>query len=246
MYYSSPSGPTLVVRHTGQLFPLSFTPVTIGRQDDNQIILSETQVSRHHATIHPQAGGYAIQDHDSSNGTYVNERQVTGRQVLRDGDAIRIGNTVLEVRLGTRAGDTLREPVQYPTMPVERGGSARWPAILGLLVGAAIVVAATAALLLWLGRRGGQPTVAILSPPIGAQASTVGAIALEAAANGARDIIRLELSVDDAVVATSLSPDPGGTSASTSASRGPSPSPAPTSSRRGPTRPRESQRSRPW
>jgi hypothetical protein len=143
----------------------------------------------------------------------VNERRVAGTQVLRDGDAIRIGNTVLEVRLGTAAADTLREPVLYPTMPVERGGSARWPAILGLLVGAVIVVAAVAAFVLWLGQRGGPPTVAILSPGPGAQAGTGGPIALEAAASGAQDIVRLEMSVDDALVATSLSPDPAGTSA---------------------------------
>ena len=83
------SGPALYIRHTGQVFPLTQAAITIGRHADNTIVLSDPQVSRHHATITWQPSGYAVQDLNSANGTFVNEQPVGQPSVLRDGDTLR-------------------------------------------------------------------------------------------------------------------------------------------------------------
>jgi len=51
MSYKVPESPELVIRHTGQVFPLANADVTIGSQEDNSIILADPRVSPHHAVI---------------------------------------------------------------------------------------------------------------------------------------------------------------------------------------------------
>ena len=48
-------------------------------------------VSRFHAQIDLKGGSWFIEDLHSSNGTYVNGRQIRSQQPLRPGDTIRIG-----------------------------------------------------------------------------------------------------------------------------------------------------------
>jgi hypothetical protein len=96
--------PALIIEDTGQTFPLDQGLITIGRKSGNTIALvDDLKTSRHHATIAWEAGQYIIQDRGSSNGTYVNDRKLTGPQPLRDGDTVRIGDTLFSVHLP--AGD---------------------------------------------------------------------------------------------------------------------------------------------
>jgi pSer/pThr/pTyr-binding forkhead associated (FHA) protein len=104
------SGPALSIRHTGQVFPLTQGPVTIGRMADNVLVLSDSLVSRHHATISWQAGAHVIQDLGSANGTYVNERRITAPEELRHGYVVRMGNTILDVQLAPSADAWGQEP----------------------------------------------------------------------------------------------------------------------------------------
>ncbi len=205
------SGPSLVIRHTGQVFPLTQTPVTIGRLSDNTIILADPQVSRHHATIIWQTGAFVLQDLGSANGTYVNGQRVTGLQTLRDGDAIQTGNTHFDVKLGPALGGADRTMVGAAAAP-GTGKRSTLPIILGLLLAGIVIVGlAIAAILLLSGDRDRVPTVAIQSPPQDAQIAVGNEIILQASAAGAPDIIRLELAVDDVLVGTSVSPDSEGT-----------------------------------
>jgi serine/threonine protein kinase/limonene-1,2-epoxide hydrolase len=76
---------------------LGATVVTMGRAQDNQLVISDSKVSFHHAEIRPGGQGYSIIDLRSMNGTFVNEQQLIPgmpRQ-LNQGDAIRIGDTTL-------------------------------------------------------------------------------------------------------------------------------------------------------
>ena len=53
--------------------PLESPPITIGRSDDNRVVLSpETAASRHHAEFTEDDGLWAVRDLGSLNGTYVN------------------------------------------------------------------------------------------------------------------------------------------------------------------------------
>jgi pSer/pThr/pTyr-binding forkhead associated (FHA) protein len=74
--------------------PLESTSLTIGRGLNNDIILEDTRVSRHHAQLRYQARRFWIADLGSTNGTYVNDEQVAERS-LRDGDIVSLGGLEL-------------------------------------------------------------------------------------------------------------------------------------------------------
>jgi predicted component of type VI protein secretion system len=81
----------------GKEFPLRGT-MRIGRSEDSEITLADAQASRHHAAISPEPGGFTIQDLNSSNGTFVNGKKLDEPRILKDGDRLRVANTVLAFR----------------------------------------------------------------------------------------------------------------------------------------------------
>ena len=77
---------------TGRRHRLSGATVRIGRFTDNDIVLDDTEVSRHHAVIADTGTGFVITDLRSTNGVEVQGRRVRGSATLSDGHRIRIGN----------------------------------------------------------------------------------------------------------------------------------------------------------
>lgn len=76
-------------------FALTQGVVTIGRLPDNLIQVDNLAVSGHHAKIYWDMDHYALEDNNSLNGTFVNNRRIS-KVVLKDGDEILIGkHTVL-------------------------------------------------------------------------------------------------------------------------------------------------------
>jgi pSer/pThr/pTyr-binding forkhead associated (FHA) protein len=73
-------------------------PIQIGRGKDCDIRPDDTYVSQVHARISNRNGSWVVEDLGSTNGTYLNQRKVTGPTGISPGDRIRIGKTVLEVR----------------------------------------------------------------------------------------------------------------------------------------------------
>jgi len=72
------------------------TPVTIGRRDDNAVVIDNMAVSGHHAVIEEEPPNYyVIVDLESLNGTFVNEKKIN-RQRLFDGDTIIVGKHTLQ------------------------------------------------------------------------------------------------------------------------------------------------------
>jgi hypothetical protein len=76
---------------TGKRFTVGSRPLTFGRGNENDIVLTTPSASRVHAELRSEAGGYVLYDRGSSNGTWVNGAEVTARQ-LRPGDQITIGD----------------------------------------------------------------------------------------------------------------------------------------------------------
>lgn len=74
------------------IVPLGADPVTIGRHEGNTIRLTEQNVSRQHARLHPQAEGWVLEDLGSYNGVRVNGYAIEGRVLLREGDIVQIGD----------------------------------------------------------------------------------------------------------------------------------------------------------
>jgi diguanylate cyclase (GGDEF)-like protein len=75
-------------------------PTTIGRDPTCAIPLHDFGVSRQHAVITPDGNGnYILKDLESTNGTRVNGMAIPGRRVLKDGEKICVGDTVLRFAL---------------------------------------------------------------------------------------------------------------------------------------------------
>lgn len=66
----------------------------IGRRGDNDIVLDDPSVSRHHAKVRRSGQSFAIVDLGASNPTMVNGQEI-GRCDLHDGDRVEIGSTVM-------------------------------------------------------------------------------------------------------------------------------------------------------
>jgi hypothetical protein len=79
-----------LVLSDGRRIPLSEEPATIGRLSDCTVAVSDPQVSRRHAEVRPELGGFVLVDLGSLNGTTVNGEPV-GTRVLEDGDEIGVG-----------------------------------------------------------------------------------------------------------------------------------------------------------
>ncbi len=65
--------------------------ITIGRNPSNTIVLPVPTVSQYHAEIEKVGQRYRVRDLRSSNGTFVNGKNVTGETWVNRGDAIQIG-----------------------------------------------------------------------------------------------------------------------------------------------------------
>ena len=66
--------------------------INIGRTGSKNITIGEKTVSSNHASFFVADRGWAITDHDSTNGVYLNNIRLTTAKYLRVGDCIRIAN----------------------------------------------------------------------------------------------------------------------------------------------------------
>lgn len=69
--------------------------ITIGRGEENDIVIPENFVSHHHAVIYQHGNQYVIEDLGSVNHTYVNGNALSGKVYIKPGDEVQIGMVVL-------------------------------------------------------------------------------------------------------------------------------------------------------
>ncbi len=81
-------------RDQGKRFELRGTTVSVGRDKTNTIQLHDTEISRFHAELRWEENRFELADLGSSNGCYVNS-QVTKKQVLKSGDRVQLGRTLM-------------------------------------------------------------------------------------------------------------------------------------------------------
>ncbi len=96
--YNKPDG-------SKQAFPLSDKPVTIGRSPKADIVLEDERASRLHCGIRLIDDEYHVKDLASKNGTYLNDERIEA-DVLKVGDKIRVGGTVITVEKEGSQGTT--------------------------------------------------------------------------------------------------------------------------------------------
>jgi predicted component of type VI protein secretion system len=97
----------------GRIYAHLPTPVTIGREDDNDIQLNDDRVSRFHAKLQVDSGKVILTDLDSTNGTRVNGHPIQMR-VLQAGDVLSVGRCMLVV------GDVRAEGSADNSHPVDK------------------------------------------------------------------------------------------------------------------------------
>jgi VWFA-related protein len=66
--------------------------VNIGRAKDNQLVLDDATISRHHAWIKAEGEEFLVFDVGSANGTFVNDEKVQEPRRLNSGDTVRFGD----------------------------------------------------------------------------------------------------------------------------------------------------------
>lgn len=69
---------------------LSKPETSIGRWEDNDVVVDDRWVSRYHARVCHKGELYTIEDLGSKNGTIVNGRRIGGPTTLGDGDEIQV------------------------------------------------------------------------------------------------------------------------------------------------------------
>ncbi|MBI3560111.1 MAG: FHA domain-containing protein [Gammaproteobacteria bacterium] len=83
----------LIIRHNGRKIDeliIKRDVVTLGRKADNDLRLEDSTVSNRHARIQRRTDGLYVEDCDSTNGTFVNGKQVQTKKLL-NGDVVVIG-----------------------------------------------------------------------------------------------------------------------------------------------------------
>jgi hypothetical protein len=92
-----PAPQAALVMPDGRRLILGSVPFTIGRLPECSLVLSDANVSRRHAEIRASGGDdYTVTDLGSTNGTRINGVPVTSPQILREGDALTVGNTTIQ------------------------------------------------------------------------------------------------------------------------------------------------------
>lgn len=88
---------------SGEVHPLFGAATRVGRLPDNDVVLDDAEVSRHHAVLSDTGTTFVVTDLRSANGVYVQDRRIRGSVLLADGDRIRIcqHEFVFELEPGT-------------------------------------------------------------------------------------------------------------------------------------------------
>lgn len=101
----------------GESFVLNRTTATVGRGEETDVCLvNDPRVSRYHCRLVRTADGLEIEDLGSTHGTYIGELRLDSKHVLFEGDAFRVGDTVLGIAIERRGRDEA-PPANQATIP---------------------------------------------------------------------------------------------------------------------------------
>ncbi len=72
--------------------------VSLGRGEDNDVVIPHASISRAHARLMRRDGGYELMDLNSTNGSYVNDQPVRGTVRVQSGSEVRLGDIKFVLR----------------------------------------------------------------------------------------------------------------------------------------------------
>ena len=73
--------------------------VSLGRGEENDLVIPHASVSRTHARLMRRDGGYELTDLNSTNGTYVNNQPLRGSMIVANGAEVRLGDVIFVFQL---------------------------------------------------------------------------------------------------------------------------------------------------
>jgi pSer/pThr/pTyr-binding forkhead associated (FHA) protein len=90
--------------HQGKVIPVPVAQFLIGRDEGCQLRPASQAISKRHCAILARGGKVFVRDFGSTNGTFVNDAQVTGEQEIKDGDQLKVGPLEFKFRIDRSSG----------------------------------------------------------------------------------------------------------------------------------------------
>ncbi len=144
----------------GQVYRIEKDSLTIGRGSSNDITFPDPAMSRVHCEIRREGDDYIVEDRHSANGTFVNEEQIELPFILRPGDTVRLGQTVLLFQEEGAAETTVAGADSAGIPEAEPAASRPW-VLIGGIAGIVLLILAIAFVM---SNRAPEASVAVVKP----------------------------------------------------------------------------------
>lgn len=99
----------------GKVIPIVVPQFIIGRDPECHLRPASVLISKRHCAVVARAGKVFLHDFNSTNGTFINNRQIKGEIELQPGDRLKIGPLEFDVRI-----EGAGVPGQTPTPPTKQ------------------------------------------------------------------------------------------------------------------------------
>ena len=96
--------------HEGKVIPIPVAQFLIGREEGCQLRPSSPAISKKHCGLLVKGGKVFVQDFGSTNGTFLNDQQITGEVEVKNGDKLRAGPLDFVVKVEPTATPSRNQP----------------------------------------------------------------------------------------------------------------------------------------
>ncbi len=90
---------TALLLHNGKRLVVGPAGIVLGRSRQCDVVLDDPNVSRQHAEIRPRGGSWVLSDLGSTNGSSLNGRRIDNPEVLKRGDQVELGTSMMTFEL---------------------------------------------------------------------------------------------------------------------------------------------------
>lgn len=102
----------------GQIIPITLPQFIIGRDPVCNLRPASAVISKRHCALLIKDGKLFVRDFESTNGTFLNDKQIKGEVPAKNGDILKIGPLEFKIVLETRSpGAKLTPPPPKPAAP---------------------------------------------------------------------------------------------------------------------------------